>query len=121
MFFAFLKAGTIENEGAMISKPILWMMFLFLVWPLGGCGKEKEGQSVDKNPLEEYAGTLVDSLSKAKKARLKASIPTIRLRINQFKQDTGRYPDTLEELNIPDLPVQWLQYDSETGEVDLRE
>jgi hypothetical protein len=43
------------------------------------------------------------------------------LKINQFKQERGQYPDALEELNIPDLPIQLLQYDSETGEVGLRE
>lgn len=105
----------------MISKTILSIVCFFLVAPIDGCGKGEEGKSVDTNPLEEYAGTLVHSLSKAKRAQLQASIPTVRLKINQFKQDTGRYPDVLEELNIPDLPIQLLQYNSETGEVDLRE
>ena len=105
----------------MISKTILLIMLFSIVSPIGGCGKGEGGKSGDKNPLEEYASTLVNSLSKAKKAQLKASIPTVRLSINQFKQERGRYPDALEELNIPDLPIQLLQYDSETGEVGLRE
>ena len=105
----------------MISKTILLIMLFSMAVPIGGCGKGEGGKSVDKNPLEEYASTLASSLSKAKKAQLKASIPTIRLKINQFKQERGRYPDTLEELNIPDVPIQLLQYDSETGVVDLRE
>ena len=105
----------------MISKTILLIMLFSIVAPIGGCSKGEGGKSGDNNPLEEYASTLVNSLSKAKKAQLKASIPTVRLRINQFKQERGRYPDALEELNIPDLPVQLLQYDSETGEVGLKE
>ena len=105
----------------MISKIILLIILFSIAAPIGGCGKGKGEKSGDKNPLEEYASTLVNSLSKAKKAQLKASLPTVRLRINQFKQERGRYPDTLEELNMPDLPVQLLQYDSETGEVGLRE
>lgn len=105
----------------MISKTILLIMFFSVAVPIGGCGKGEGEKSGDKNPLEEYASTLVGSLSKAKKAQLEASIPTIRLSINQFKQERGRYPDTLKELNIPDVPVQLLQYDSETGEVGLRE
>ena len=105
----------------MISKTTLLIMFFSMVVSIGGCGRGEGGKSGEKNPLEDYASTLVNSLSKAKKAQLKASIPTVRLSINQFNQERGRYPDTLEELNIPDLPVQLLQYDSETGEVSLRE
>ena len=105
----------------MISKTILLIMLFSILVPIGGCGKGEGRKSGDNNPLEEYASTLVNSLSKAKKAQLKASMPTVRLRINQFKQERGQYPDALEELNIPDLPVQLLQYDSETGEVGLKE
>ena len=105
----------------MISKTILLIMLFSIIAPNGGCGRGEGEKSGDQDPLEEYASTLVNSLSKAKRAQLKASIPTVRLRINQFNQERGRYPDALEELNMPDLPVQLLQYDSETGEVGLRE
>ena len=97
-------------------------MFFTLVLLGGGCGEgggEKSGQLEIENPLEEYASTLLNSLDKAQKARLKASLPTLRLRINQFKQERGRYPDSLKELNISELPLQALRYNPETGEVSL--
>ncbi len=103
----------------MISKTIIFIMLFSIVLFIGGCGKGEGEKSGDNDPLEEYASSLINSLSKAKKAQLKASIPTIRLRINQFKQDRGRYPGSLKELNMSDLPVQLLQYDPETGEVSL--
>jgi len=94
-------------------------MFIALVLLSGGCGKEEGRKS--ENPLEEYASTLLNSLDKAKKARLKASLPTLRLRINQFRQERGRYPDSLDELAVSDLPLQLLHYNPETGEVSLKE
>ena len=106
----------------MLSKKIIWIVLFSIVFWTGGCGKEggeNTEKSGDENPIEEYASTLLNSLDKAKKAQLKASLPTIRMRVDQFKQERGRYPDSLEELNMSDLPIQLLQYDPETGEVGL--
>jgi len=97
-------------------------MSLTIVLLGGGCSKrgdEKGEQPESVNPLEGYASNLLSSLDKAQKARLKASLPTLRLRINQFKQERGRYPDSLKELNISELPLQALRYNPETGEVSL--
>jgi hypothetical protein len=108
----------------MLSKSILLIIFFTIVLLSGGCSKEgdeKSEQMESKNPLEEYASTLLNSLDKAKKARLKASFPTLRLKINQFKQERGRYPYSLEELNISDLPLKSLNYNPETGEVSVAE
>lgn len=108
----------------MLSKCIVLIMFFTLVLLSGGCGErggERNESSESKNPLEEYASTLLSSLDKAQKAQLKASLPTIRLRINQFKQERGRYPNSLEELNMSGLPLKALRYNPETGEVCLAE
>jgi len=108
----------------MLSKNIVVIMFFTIVLLSGGCGSgggEKSEQPDSKNPLEEYASTLLHSLDKAQRARLKASLPTLRLKINQFKQERGRYPDSLKELNMSDLPLHSLRYNPETGEVDLAE
>ncbi|KPJ59247.1 MAG: hypothetical protein AMJ42_02120 [Deltaproteobacteria bacterium DG_8] len=106
----------------MLSKNIVFIIFFTIVLLSGGCGErggEKSKKPGSKNPLEEYASTLLHSLDKAKRAQLKASLPTIRLKINQFKQERGRYPDSLDELNISDLPLHALRYNPETGEVGL--
>ena len=108
----------------MLSRKFVLIMFFTLVLLSGGCGEgggEKSGQLEIENPLEEYASTLLNSLDKAQKARLKASLPTLRLKINQFKQDRGRYPDSLEEIATSDMPLRSLRYNPETGEVSLAE
>ena len=89
-----------------------------------GCSKEgdeKSAKSREKNALDDYASTLLNSLDKAKKAQWRASLPTIRLKINQFKQERGRFPYSLEELTIPDLSLQLVCYNPETGDVVLAE
>jgi len=108
----------------MLSKGMLIFTFFTIVLLTSGCGNggdEKGEQPESKNPLEGYASNLLSSLDKAQRARLKASLPTLRLKINRFKQERGRYPDSLEELNISDLPLQSLRYKPETGEVSLAE
>lgn len=108
----------------MIIKYLVPIIFFMLMLASGGCGEgggEKGKLSESKNPLEECASTLLGSLNKAQKAQLKASLPTLRLKIDQFKQERGRYPDNLEELGFSDLPLHALHYDPATGEVALAE
>lgn len=108
----------------MLLKNIVLIMFFSVVLLSGGCGdggSEKSDQPKSKNPMEEYASTLLNSLDKAKKAQLKASLPTLRLKISQFKQERGSYPDNLEELSISGLPLNALNYNPETGEISLAE
>ena len=108
----------------MLSKRVFLIILATIVLGVGGCGKERSEKTEkldDENALEEYASTLLGSLDKAKKTQIKASLHTIRLRINQFRQERGRYPDSLEELAMPDLPLQLLHYNPETGEVSLEQ
>jgi hypothetical protein len=98
-------------------------MFCLLFF-MGGCGKGDDS-GVDApdsdNALEEYSSTLLHSLDKSKRARIQASLPTIRLRIDQYKLEKGSYPESLEEIAMPDIPLQLLSYNPETGEVGLNE
>ena len=100
------------------------VLLLILVLFTGGCDRGDDTE-VDKpfagNALEEYSSTLLNSLDKGKKAQVQGSLPTIRLQINQFKQERGRYPESLEELTIPDMPLHLLSYDAATGEVSLKQ
>ena len=108
----------------MLARKIFLIMISTVVLWTGGCSKEgdeKNTSAREKNALDEYASTLLSSLDKAKRAQLQASLPAIRLKINQFKQERGRYPDSLRELTITGLPVMLLHYDPETGEVSLAE
>jgi hypothetical protein len=109
----------------MVFKKI-WVIMLFsLILLTGGCGAKDDesiNEPADKNALEEYSSTLLNSLSKAKKAQLQASLPAIRLQINRYKQEQGRYPDSLEDLSLPpDIPLALLDYSAETGEVSLKQ
>jgi hypothetical protein len=109
----------------MVSKKNVVIMLFSLVLLTGGCGA-KDHESInepeDENALEEYSSTLLNSLSKAKKARILASLPAIRLQINRFQQEQGRYPDSLEDLSLPpDIPRAALDYSAETGEVSVKQ
>ena len=108
----------------MKSRSVVVLLIFVLVFFTGGCGRGDD-TGVDKpgadNALEEYSSTLLNSLDKGKKAQVQASLPTIRLQINQFKQERERYPESLEELTIPDIPLHLLSYDAETGEVGLKQ
>ena len=108
----------------MIIRSMIVLLFFVLLFSTGGCGKGDE-TGVDApetdNALEEYSSTLLNSLDKSKKAQIQASLPTIRLQINQFKQEKGRYPESLEEITMPDIPLHLLSYNAETGEVSLEE
>ena len=97
-------------------------MFVLLLFA-GGCGTEDDTrvEPAAKNALEDYSSTLLNSLDKAEKAGVQASLPTIRLQITQFKEEKGRYPESLEELTVPDIPLHLLFYDAETGEVGLKQ
>ena len=99
------------------------LLIVSLVLFTGGCGKGDDTRvekTATDNALEAYSSTLLNSLDKSKKAQLQASLPTIRLQLNQFKQEKGRYPESLEELTMPDIPLHLLSYNAETGEVDLK-
>lgn len=109
----------------MVSKTNVVIMLFSLVLLIGGCSA-KEDESIngpaDENALEEYSSTLLNSLSKAKKAKILGSLPAIKLQINRFQQEQGRYPDSLEDLSIPpDIPLALLDYSAETGEVSLKQ
>ena len=104
----------------MSTRFVLLLLIFGLVLFAGGCGKGDDAgveSPATDNALEEYSSTLLNSLDKSKKAQIQASLPTIRLQINQFKQEKGRYPESLEELTMPDIPLHLLSYDAETGEV----
>ena len=106
----------------MITRSVIVLLMLVLLFFAGGCGKGDEtrvDEASTDNALEEYSSTLLNSLDKSKKAQIQASLPTIRLQINQFKQEKGRYPESLDELTMPDIPLHLLSYDAETGEVGL--
>ena len=109
----------------MVYKTIVMITLFSLILLMGGCGaKEDEGidESANENALEEYSSTLLNSLSKAKKAKIQASLPAIRLQINRFYQEQGRYPDSLDDLSLPpDIPLAVLDYNAETGAVSLKE
>jgi outer membrane lipoprotein-sorting protein len=107
----------------MSARFMLLLLIVSLVLFTGGCGMGDD-TGVDApaadNALEDYSSTLLNSLDKSKKAQIQASLPTIRLQINQFKQDKGRYPESLEEITMPDIPLHLLSYNEETGEVSLQ-
>ena len=109
----------------MVSKKNVVIMLFSLVLLTGGCGAkddENSNEPADENALEEYSSTLLNSLSKAKKAKIQASLPAIRLQINRFHQEQGRYPDSLEDLSLPpDIPLTALDYSAETGVVSLKQ
>ena len=107
----------------MSTRFVLLLLIVSLVLFTGGCGKGDDTrveETETDNALEEYSSTLLNSLDKSKKAQIQASLPTIRLQINQFKQEKGRYPESLEELTMPDIPLHLLSYNEETGEVSLQ-
>ena len=108
----------------MVARAVVVLLIFMLVLFAGGCGKGEDTMVVEPatdNALEDYSSTLLNSLDESKKAQIQASLPTIRLQINQFKQDKGRYPESLEELTMPDIPLHLLSYNAETGEVSLEE
>ena len=108
----------------MITRSMIVLLMLVLLFFAGGCGKgedTREKEPATGNALEDYSSTLLNSLDKSKTAQIQASLPTIRLQINQFKQEKGRYPESLEELTMPDIPLHLLSYDAETGEVSLEQ
>ena len=106
----------------MIIRSVIVVLFFVLLFSTGGCGKEDdtsgEGPATG-NAREDYSSTLLNSLDKSKRAQIQASLPTIRLQIDQFKQEKERYPESLEEITMPDIPLHLLSYDAETGEVGL--
>ncbi len=108
----------------MVTRSVVVLIIVTLVLFAGGCGKGEE-TGVDApdsdNALEEYSSTLLNSLDKSKRAQIQASLPTIKLRIDQFKLEKGRYPESLEEVTMPDIPLHLLSYNPETGEVGLRD
>jgi len=109
----------------MVANNIAVIMLFSLVLLTGGCGA-KEDESIhepaNENALEEYSSTLLNSLSKAKKAQVQASLPAIRLQINRYQQEQGRYPDGLEDLSLPpDIPLALLDYSAETGVVSVKQ
>ena len=108
----------------MVTRSVVVLLIFTLVLFAGGCSKG-EDTGVDApdsdNALEEYSSTLLNSLDKSKRARIQASLPTIRLQIDQYKMQNGRYPKSLEEITMPDIPLQLLSYNPETGEVGLNE
>ena len=107
------------------SKKNVVIVLFSLVLLTGGCNAKDDesiNEPADDNALEEYSSTLLNSLSKAKKAKILGSLPAIRLQINRFQQEQGRYPDSLEDLSLPpDIPPALLDYSAETGEVSLKQ
>ena len=103
----------------------VYVLIFGLLFFAGGCGKgEDTGFDApdSDNALEEYSSTLLNSLDKGKRAQIQASLPTIRLRIDQFKLEKGSYPESLEEITMPpEIPLHLLSYNPETGEVGLNE
>ena len=109
----------------MVTRSVVVLLVVTLTLFAAGCSKGEDA-GVDApdsdNVLEEYSSTLLDSLDKSKRARIQASLPTIRLRIDQFKLEKGRYPESLEEINMPpDIPLHLFSYNEETGEVGFNE
>ena len=109
----------------MVSRSVVCLLIFVLLFCTGGCGKG-EDTGVDApdsdNALEEYSSTLLNSLDKGKRAQIQGSLPAIRLRIDQFKLNNGRYPESLEEISMPpEIPLHLLSYNPETGEVGLNE
>jgi hypothetical protein len=115
---------TICLKEVMVTRSVVVLLIVTLMLFAGGCSKG-EDTGVDApdsdNALEEYSSTLLNSLDKSKRAGIQASLPTIRLRIEQYKMQKGRYPESLEEITMPDIPLQFLSYNPETGEVGLHE
>ena len=107
----------------MVTRSVVVLLIFTLVLCVGSCSTGDETTVVapdSENALEEYSSTLLNSLDKSKRARIQASLPTIRLRIDQFKLDRGRYPESLAEITMPpDIPLHLLSYNAETGEVGL--
>ena len=101
-------------------------MLFSLVLLTGGCG-QKEDESINEPADDGFvlfhcSSNLLNSLSKAKKAQVQASLPAIRLQINRFKQEQGRYPDSLADLSLPpDIPLAVLDYSAETGVVSMKQ
>ena len=109
----------------MVYERNVVILLFALVLLTGGCSA-KDDESINapagENAREEYSSTLLNPLSKAKKAQIQASLPAIRLQINRFQQEQGRYPDSLEDLSLPpDIPPALLDYSAETGEVSLKQ
>ena len=108
----------------MVTRSVVVLLIFTLVLFAGGCNKGDD-TGVDapdsETALEEYSSTLLNSLDKSKRARIQASLPAIRLRIDQFKLERGRYPESLEEITMPDIPLHLLSYNPETGEIGLNE
>ena len=109
----------------MVYKTIVVIMLFSFILLTGGCGAQKDegiDEPANENALEEYSSTLLNSLSKAKKAQIQASLPSIRLQIDRFHQEQGRYPGSLEDLSLPpDIPLAVLDYNAETGAVNLKQ
>lgn len=113
------------GEEMMVSKKHVVIVLLSLVLLTWGCSAKDDesiNEPVDENALEEYSSTLLNSLSKAKKAKVQASLPAIKLQINRFHQEQGMYPESLEDLSMPpDIPLAVLDYNAETGAVNLKQ
>ena len=109
----------------MVLRSVVVLLIFALGLFAGGCSKGEDtvvDATDSDNALEEYSSTLLNSLDKSKRARIKASLPTIRLQIDQFRLEKGSYPESLEEITMPpEIPLHLLSYNPETGEVGLNE
>ena len=89
------------------------LLVIFFVAVCLGCG---EGQ---KNPIEDYGDTLVESLDKAEVAALKVNLRTVQAAVSRFQAEKGRLPSDLDELRLQGIPTRYYRYDAETGDVDI--
>lgn len=90
------------------------VIFLFITICFLGCGEDA------KNPAEEYGDNLINALDKAEKTTLTVNLKLIRMEIDRFKAEKGRYPKTLAELKLPNIAPRHYQYDPATGEVAIK-
>lgn len=72
----------------------------------------------DKNPVQQYGNTMVQSLKSAKKLDASVNVQQVRKSIQEFYAANGRYPAGLNELpsfNGMTLKSDNYDYDPATG------
>ncbi len=72
----------------------------------------------DKNPVQQYGNTMVQSLKSAKKLDASVNVQQVRKSIQEFYAANGRYPADLNELssfNGMTLKSDNYDYDPATG------
>lgn len=95
---------------------VVFTVALMLPLVLMGCGERE-------SPIQQYGKEVIQAGERTKRVRARADMQAVKTAIQQFYMETGRFPESLDELPIvqyQEIDPALYVYDPTTGSIQLR-